>query len=92
MSTWSYSMDGETNYARIYLHGEGKPCKIKGSDVLRGYCGKRVANTIAHAPDLLQELKNIANADTKDWDDPKDFKAWAQSRARTLVAKIEEQS
>ena len=31
---------------------------------------------------LQSTLKSIANADTLDWDDPQDFKAWAQSRAR----------
>ncbi len=45
------------------------------------------ARLIAAAPDLLAELQNIANADTSDWDDPNDFKAWAQSRARHTIAK-----
>ena len=36
---------------------------------------------------LLAELQNIANANTRDWDDPSDFKAWAQSRARAAIAK-----
>ena len=30
-------------------------------------------------------LRNIANANTRDWDDPTDFKAWAQSRARFVL-------
>jgi len=45
------------------------------------------ARLIAAAPDLLAELQNIANADTSKWDDPSDFKAWAQNRARAAVAK-----
>ena len=39
-----------------------------------------------HVQSMLEKLhitlKSIANADTLDWDDPQDFKAWAQSRAR----------
>jgi len=42
---------------------------------------------IAAAPDLLQELKNIANADTAEWDDPTEFEAWAKNRARAAIAK-----
>lgn len=45
------------------------------------------ARLIAAAPELLAELQNIANANTSDWDDPSDFKAWAQSRARAAIAK-----
>lgn len=37
---------------------------------------------------LLVELTNIANANTRDWDDPTDFKAWAQNRARHTIAKV----
>lgn len=36
---------------------------------------------------LLRELQNIANADTSTWDDPNDFKAWAQNRSRAAIAK-----
>ncbi len=32
--------------------------------------------------ELEQELRNIANADTAEWDDPTQFEAWAKSRAR----------
>ena len=45
------------------------------------------ARLIAAAPDLLQELKNIANADTVEWDDPTEFEAWAKNRARAAIAK-----
>ena len=45
------------------------------------------ARLIAAAPELLQELKNIANAKTAEWDDPTDFEAWAKSRARAAIAK-----
>lgn len=44
---------------------------------------------IKAAPELLAELQNIANADTRTWDDPSDFKGWAQSRARAAIAKAE---
>lgn len=42
---------------------------------------------ISAAPDLIQELKNIANADTVEWDDPTEFEAWAKNRARAAIAK-----
>ena len=45
------------------------------------------ARLIAAAPDLLQELKNIANANTVEWDDPTEFEAWAKNRARAAIAK-----
>ena len=38
---------------------------------------------------LAQELRNIANADTRDWDDPTDFKAWAQNRARHALQRAQ---
>ena len=38
--------------------------------------------------DLLQELRNIANADTAEWDDRTEFEAWAKSRARAAIAKV----
>lgn len=47
------------------------------------------ARLIAAAPDLLQELRNIANADTVEWDDRSEFEAWAKSRARAAIAKVE---
>lgn len=36
----------------------------------------------------MQELKNIANADTVAWDDPTQYEAWAKSRARFTLGKI----
>lgn len=47
------------------------------------------AKLIAAAPNLLQELKNIANA--RVWDreyfaDAEEFMGWAQSRARVVIA------
>lgn len=42
---------------------------------------------IASAPDLLQELRNIANADTAEWDDKSEFEVWAKSRASAAIAK-----
>ena len=48
---------------------------------------------IAAAPDLLQELQNIANADYRHWEDghntAEEFVLWAKSRARHAIAKIE---
>jgi hypothetical protein len=37
--------------------------------------------------ELEQELRNIANADTVEWDDPTQFEAWAKSRARHTLTK-----
>lgn len=45
------------------------------------------ARLIAAAPDLLQELVNIANADTAEWDDRSEFEAWAKNRARAAIRK-----
>lgn len=38
-----------------------------------------------------QELKNIANADTVEWDDPTQYEAWAKSRARHTLAQIDKE-
>ena len=39
---------------------------------------------------LEQTLREIANADTVEWDDPTEFEAWSKSRARhTLSASAE---
>ncbi|CAG4889587.1 hypothetical protein [Paraburkholderia gardini] len=40
---------------------------------------------------LEQELRNIANADTVAWDDPSQFEAWAKSRARHTLARIDKE-
>ena len=36
---------------------------------------------------LEQTLREIANADTVEWDDPTEFEAWAKSRARFTLGK-----
>lgn len=38
---------------------------------------------------LLQELRNIAQANPCLWDDPRDFQGWAQSRARYAISQVE---
>jgi hypothetical protein len=55
---------------------------------------KANARLIAAAPELLAELKNIANANPSTWDaDLRDqFRPWAQNRARAAVAKAEGRS
>lgn len=40
---------------------------------------------------MRQELKNIANADTVEWDDPTQYEAWAKSRARHTLAQIDKE-
>jgi len=35
------------------------------------------------------ELRVIASVSTKDWDDPSDFRAWAQNRARYRLERID---
>ena len=49
---------------------------------------------IAAAPDLLQELQNIANADYRHWEDGHNiaeaFVLWAKIRARHAISKAEE--
>ena len=54
---------------------------------------KANARLIAAAPDLLQELRNIANADYRHWEDghntAEEFVLWAKSRARHAISKAE---
>jgi hypothetical protein len=38
---------------------------------------------------MRQELKNIANADTVEWDDPTEYEAWAKNRARWALGKVD---
>lgn len=38
---------------------------------------------------LLQELKNIAAANPRLWDNPEDFQGWAQSRARHAISMVD---
>ena len=46
---------------------------------------------IVAAPDLLAELRYIANANPREWHEEtrSDFQAWAQNRARAAIAKAE---
>lgn len=53
---WSFSMDGDSNYARIYPHDLGRVDKVKGGDMLAGYCGEHNAHLIAAAPDMYEAL------------------------------------
>jgi uncharacterized protein YgbK (DUF1537 family) len=41
----------------------------------------------ARIAELEQELRNIANADTVEWDDRTQFEEWAKSRARHTLGK-----
>ena len=48
--------------------------------------GERMTRLLSAAPELLEELRNIAEAKPSTWHDPSDFKAWAQNRARFAIA------
>lgn len=37
--------------------------------------------------ELVEALKEIANADTAEWDDPSEYEAWAKDKARAAIAK-----
>jgi hypothetical protein len=46
-----------------------------------------IEHQAARIATLEQTLREIANADTVEWDDPTEFEAWAKSRARWTLAK-----
>lgn len=54
---------------------------------------KKIVHTNNHYDDLLNELKNIANANYHRWEDglntSEQFVQWAQSRARFAISKTE---
>ena len=54
----------------------------KNNFELRCDVEQQLAASQARCAELLQELRNIAQADTRTWDDPNDFEAWARNRAR----------
>ena len=54
---WSFSINDNSNYVKFYFHELGRMDKIKGGDVLRGYCGKDNAHLISSAPDLYEALE-----------------------------------
>ena len=37
---------------------------------------------------VVETLQGIANAKPSEWEDPTDFEAWAKSRARSTLAKL----
>jgi hypothetical protein len=60
----------------------------------RADCEKQAEELFAIGRKLelaTQELKNIANADTVEWDDPAQYEAWAKSRARWALGKVGEE-
>ena len=72
-----------------HLTGKGGGCAMpddKAEAIQRAN-----ANLIAAAPDLLAELRYIANANPHEWHEEtrSDFQAWAQNRARAAIAKAE---
>lgn len=57
------------------------------AEVLADNYLKVKSESAAERKELLDELRNIANADTVEWDDRSEFEAWAKSRARAAIAK-----
>lgn len=73
-----------------WWHQEGSAPPLPGEDG-EEHCKRMCQIAWSNGADkLLVELEYIANANTKDWDDPEDFKAWAQNRARFAIAKSKE--
>jgi hypothetical protein len=48
----------------------------------------RVDPSAARIRQLEDELRNIAEANPSTWDDPADFRAWAQNRARHTLQQV----
>lgn len=72
------------------LHAVDEALTVYHTDLACGLIREWKARlTASEAREALAvgELRNIAQADTRDWDDPSDesFKAWAQSRARNMI-------
>jgi ABC-type transporter Mla subunit MlaD len=63
---------------------DGKPHEI---EQLTDEAADALEAANARIAELEQELRNIANADTVEWDDPTQFEAWAKSRARHTLGK-----
>ena len=84
---WSANNDSASRTMFVPIHADGKVVALVVREDWDDDQIEADACLIASAPDLLQELKNIANADTAEWDDPSEYEAWAKSRARFAIAK-----
>ncbi|MGF6504691.1 hypothetical protein [Paraburkholderia sp. 32] len=62
---------------------------LKGAAVIADAAGAEIRSLRTQNEMLRQELRNIANADTVEWDDPTEFEAWAKSRARHALSQQE---
>ena len=55
---------------------------------------QKISDLAEQRNELLEELKNIAKANPKNWDAPLNdtasFQQWAQSRARAAIEKVKE--
>lgn len=49
---------------------------------------KGIADPVEALRVVMETLRGIANSKPSDWDDPTDFEAWAKSRARYTLAKL----
>lgn len=86
MRKLSYAMTD--NYARIYPHELGRPDKIKGSDILCGYCGEELARLIVAAPDLLEALEEaLENWEDDHFDEDYPYRAEWADKAREAIKK-----
>ena len=72
---------------RAYDTPHAKPTAI---EILTDEAADALEAANARIAELEQELRNIANADTVEWDDPSQFEAWAKSRARAVLNKQKE--
>lgn len=82
---WHF-LDEEPWFIYQETNGEWSHIAIMRDGLLEGDM-KANARLIAAAPDLYAELENIANVQPGPWEDPSEFRAWAQNRARNALAK-----
>ncbi|SDH11523.1 hypothetical protein SAMN05216466_107152 [Paraburkholderia phenazinium] len=77
----------ECSWARATISPKLKP-QWTGDDAPER-AADALTTLLAQLEIATQELKNIANADTIEWDDPTQYEAWAKSRARWALGKVD---
>ena len=80
----------EKNYSVIGVAVHGQ---TGFKEIATVYENPETANRMTAPPELLEELKIIANADIRKWEEgfqtPEEFMKWAQNRARHAITKAE---